>query len=69
MQSIIYMDRKKRAAGGVRFLRAENRMQVIDSTCDHPSGSCRKMEKPSKLVADVLSIGWRRTGAHLDTVG
>lgn len=25
----------------VRFLRAENPMQVIDSTCNHPLGSCR----------------------------
>jgi hypothetical protein len=35
------MDQKERAADGVRSWRAENPMQVIDSMCDHPSGSCR----------------------------
>ena len=36
MKSINYMDQKKRASNGVRFLRAENHMQVIDSMCGHP---------------------------------
>ena len=47
MESIIYIDKKERAAGGVRFLRAENSMQVIDSMCDHLSGSCRWVERLS----------------------
>jgi len=47
MKSIIYRDEKGRAPGGVRFLRAESPLQVIDSTCHHPSGSYRWVERLS----------------------
>lgn len=56
MKSIIYRIKKERAAGGVCFLRAENSMQVIDSMCDHPSGSCRWVEGLGKLVTHLLSV-------------
>jgi len=45
MQSITYRNKKGWAAGEMRFLRAESAMQIIDSRCDHPSGSCRWVER------------------------
>ena len=66
MKSIIYMDKRGRAADGVCFLCAENRMQVIDSTCNHPSGSCRWVESLSNSVTcfilSELMPGWKLTG-------
>lgn len=51
MKSIIYSNKKEWGAGGVRFLRAENPLQVVDSTCHRPSGSSRGVEKlPNRQI-------------------